>query len=358
MKNKKKNIIGLVKSVIFLIIFVFLFTQLSNLLMPKVKDEATGKYVNMISSVTALDENSVDVIFVGNSNLYCSINPTKIWLDKKITSCVISTPFLTEAEAYYKTKDILKTQSPKYIVFETDCMFETDNVFDENGYLIWTPDKKEDKFHINTVKEKLDALEQSIYSCIDSRYPLMKFNFRWKKIDLGEIKNTTRKKAFTARGYRPSKTVKAFKYGDTYMSFNHNGKEPLEEISAKYFKMLIELCRENNIELVLMTVPTGTTWNTYKHRTVSELAEQNGLHYVDFNTETNLIPDFDWKKDTKDGGNHLNTRGAKKVTKAYEDILTNDFKLPPTKLTDEQTQQWNNDADAFCQKTFGKSIKK
>lgn len=356
MENKRKNIKGLARALVFVIIFVFLFIQVSNILMPKVKDDATDTPVNMISSSKILEKDTVDVIFLGNSNAYRGINPIKIWLDKKITACVIGNSFITEPELYYRAKDILKTQSPKYIILETDCMFETGNSFDENGYLNFTVPEEKDKLGISEVKSKLNDCETDILSVINSKYPLMKFNYRWKKINLGELKNASNKKAFTSKGFLTSKSKEPFKYGDTYMAIQNNDKEPFDDISLKYFYKILDLCKEKDIKLALVTVPSGNTWNMAKHRSVSELAEKNGLDYVDFNTETDLIPDFDWETDSKDGGNHLNNTGARKVTAAYAKILAEEYGLTKSDLTDEQKEKWNNDADIFCQKNFGKSI--
>lgn len=358
MENKKKNIKGLIRAFIFSVIFALLFAMASNVLIPKVKDDRTGSPVNMIFSSRAMEQNTVDVIVLGNSNAYRGINPIKIWLDKKITTCVIGNSFITEPELYYRAKDILKTQSPKYFILETDCLFETWNSFDENGYIRYPIDEEEDKLGISKVRTALDDSEQSILATINSRYPLMKFNYRWKAINLSELKNASSERAFTSKGFLTSKSVEAFPYGDTYMAITDNEQEPISDISLKYFYKILELCRENEIELALVTVPSGNTWNMRKHRSVSELAEQNGLQYVDFNTESDLIPDFDWTKDTKDSGSHLNNSGARKVTAAYAKILSEQYGIEPSKLTDEQDARWNDDADVFCIKNFGKSIYK
>lgn len=353
MKNKKKNLCGLRNALIFTIIFIFLFVTASNVLLPKVKDDATNKPINMIRSCDVLEKDTVDVVILGNSNAYRGINPMKIWMDCGITSCLIGHSFISEPEAYHRAKNFLDNQSPKLLVLETDCLFDTGNQFDEQGKLIYEDEKnKEIGFGISKIKNKLDDTEEEILAALDSKYPTIKFNYRWKQLTLKELTNVTTKRAFTSRGFLTSKYVEPFVYGDTYMDKKDKAKEPIDSLHSKYFYKIIDLCNEKNIKLVLVTIPSGYSWNMRKHNTVSELAKENNLSYIDFNTRTDLIPTFDWTKDTKDEGLHLNNTGASKVTAAYEKLLKNEYGLKPTELTDEQKEVWNKDTEIFCENNF------
>lgn len=172
MKNKKKNLYGLRNAIIFTIIFIFLFVTASNVLLPKVKDDATKKPINMIRSCNVLEKNTVDVVILGNSNAYRGINPMKIWMDCGITSCLIGHSFISEPEAYHRAKSFLDNQSPKMLVLETDCLFDTGNEFDENGKLIFKDEENEETgFGISTIQNKLDEAEQEILAALDSKYP-------------------------------------------------------------------------------------------------------------------------------------------------------------------------------------------
>lgn len=353
MKNKKKNLCGLRNALIFAIIFIFLFVTASNVLLPKVKDDATGKPVNMIRSCKVLEKDTVDVVILGNSNAYRGINPMKIWMDCGITACLIGNSFISEPEAYYRAKSFLSKQSPKLLVLETDCLFDAANKFDEQGNLIYEDKEiKEKGLGISAIKNKLDESEQEIFAALDSKYPTVKFNYRWKQLTPRELLNVTNKQAFTSRGFLTSKNVCPFEYGDKYIDKEDKVKEPIDSLNLKYFYKIIDLCKEKNINLALVTIPSGYSWNMRKHNTVKALAEENGLSYVDFNTRNDLIPTFDWTKDTKDAGLHLNNSGARKVTEAYEKLLINEYGLKPTKLTDKQIEQWNSDTEIFCENNF------
>lgn len=353
MKNKKKNLCGLRNAVIFTIIFILLFVAASNVLLPKVKDDATNKPVNMIRSCEVLEKDTVDVVILGNSNAYRGINPMKIWMDCGITTCLIGHSFITEEEAYHRAKNFLDNQSPKLLVLETDCLFDTSNEFDDEGNLIYEEEEvEENDFGISAISNRLEDFDREILAALDSKYPTVKFNYRWKQLTLKELANVTSQRSFTSRGFLTSKHTEPFEHADTYMDKSDKNKEPIDSLHLKYFQKIMDLCKEKDIELALLTVPSGNSWNMRKHNTVKALAKENDLNYIDFNTRTNLIPTFDWSEDTKDAGNHLNNKGASKVTAAYEKILKKKYGLKPTKLTDEQREVWNTDTEIFCENNF------
>jgi hypothetical protein len=275
MKNKKKNLLGLIRCIIFTVIFALLFVEAAYILVPKVRDDSTDEFVNMVNSYKSLDENTVDLVIFGNSDAYRALNPNKIYLDLDITACVIGTPDISMGEIYYRAKDIIKYQSPKCFVLETDCMFAESNYFDEDGNYI-EPEVEEtvNDYGESAIQTKFSEIENDIEVAIDSKYPLIKYNYRWKQLTLTELRNTTRKTEFTSRGFLTSKTVNGFKYGDTYMGTQDGETEEYDVNALKYFNKLIELCEENDIELSLVSVPSGCSWNWHKHNTVEQLAQE------------------------------------------------------------------------------------
>ena len=110
---------------------------------------------------------------------------------------------------------------------------------------------------------------------------------------------------------------------------------------------IVDFCREKGIKLSFFAIPSGSSWTVKKHNAIVSLSDSLGIDFVDYNTDTDLLDGFDWKTDTKDGGNHMNYYGASKVTSAYTAHLTELFSLTPSELTAEQTAAWDNDTRIF-----------
>lgn len=113
------------------------------------------------------------------------------------------------------------------------------------------------------------------------------------------------------KGYRYENKVATAALKD-YMK-QTDQKAKISAINQYYVEQMIKLCRKNNVELILVSTPSIKNWNYAKHNGIQALADQYGLEYYDLN----LMPDqvkIDWKKDTRDKGDHLNHTGAVQVS--------------------------------------------
>ena len=93
----------------------------------------------------------------------------------------------------------------------------------------------------------------------------------------------------------------------------------MEADVCKYLDDIDTICRENGASLVLVSTPSPKNWNYEKHNGVMQWAEENSVSYIDLNLIAEI--GIDWATDTKDGGDHLNLEGAKKVTYYLGGIL-------------------------------------
>ena len=87
--------------------------------------------------------------------------------------------------------------------------------------------------------------------------------------------------------------------------------EPISFWNRLCLERTLALCRKQGTQLVLYTAPNAATWTQGRHLAMEALARELGISYLDANGE-NL--DINWNIDTLDRGEHLNYRGAAKVT--------------------------------------------
>lgn len=350
MKYKEKNLKGFGRGLIFTIIFCLIFAGFSNLFTPKADANTEGMSAMVTKAYLAEERDTIDVLFLGNSNMYRAFNPIQLWQEQGITSCDIGMPGSNTVELYRKAVDFMKYQKPKMIVVETDCMFDGVNVFDANGNLIVSKSTKIEskvKERMDAYKNSFDNLDDAIMSGISYRWPLMKYKHRWKRIKSRDFTDEKGKYKFVAKGYVNGVEKKPFKYGATYMGVNDGSTADISSNSDIYIKKLNELCKANDCQLVLVSVPCGKYWNWQKHNAAQKFADENNIKFLDFNVETQLIPEFSWKNCSRDGGTHINGKGAKYVTHAMGRYLVEQCDMKPSNLTAKQKAAWNKDVKSF-----------
>jgi hypothetical protein len=118
-----------------------------------------------------------------------------------------------------------------------------------------------------------------------------------------------------------------------------------DEQSLYYYKKIIQLCQENDIAVVFLTLPRTTS--TYgQYNATQRLSEQYGFDYRDYNLSENLAAiEFDVSKDFYDP-THLNSSGAMKVSHDVGNYLQELFHFTD-KRNDPQFALWNTDLQYF-----------
>ena len=70
-------------------------------------------------------------------------------------------------------------------------------------------------------------------------------------------------------------------------------------------------------------------------------AEEHDMTFIDFNTLTGKYA-IDWSEDTRDGGMHMNSYGARKVTAYLGKYLTSNYTFE-NKQNDIEYANWNKE---------------
>jgi len=99
------------------------------------------------------------------------------------------------------------------------------------------------------------------------------------------------------------------------------------ENSYKYLDMMVELCKDNGIELILIKAPTiYPVWYDQWDQQMIQYAQDNGLKYYNL-LEQSDEAGIDFQTDTYDAGLHLNVYGAEKLSIYFGNILKTEFGL-------------------------------
>lgn len=376
----------LMRAICFCLLFVILFVFLSGAFIPRTGTTEDGMESRISKAYRGEPRDSIDTVFIGNSDIYRAISPVDLFHQTGITSAIAGRPNKQLSEVPGDIRDILRYQNPKTIVLETDCMFSGTNPGFKKGISPLeaeaakvdvagqTPSKATDADVASQAPSKAtdadvagqapsratDAAHQNIFdkckallqegdsaflAALNYKFPLVKYHDNWKHLKLTTFLQPRGKYHFSNKGMAYANTVKAYPFGNEYMQLSGGKHAMLSEEKLDQFQKIYDLCDRNGVRLVLLTVPSANTWNKGKSDTVKQLAKKYDLTYYDYNRQ--LPAGFDWATDSKDGGNHLNYAGASAVTKDLAKKLTDDLTMNPTSLTKKQKQQWKKDYEHF-----------
>ena len=172
--------------------------------------------------------------------------------------------------------------------------------------------------------------------------PVLQYHDNWKflspKEALRPVQYTNRP---IERGYYLRKAVCGTDPG-AYMAPTE-GTDPIPRESARILKRMARTCREQNIELVLFSLPSPANWSDAAHRAVDALAAEMGVSYLDLNL---LDLSMDWSRDTLDGGDHLNEAGAEKASAFLGTYLAEKNTLEDKRQLPDYAR-WQQDFDTF-----------
>ena len=300
------------RCICFLVIAGVIFAGLTNVFERKT---ITGvwNYTAKVNGYFNAQPNSIDVVCFGSSHMYCSINP--IVLEKKygISAYVLATQQQPVKASYYYMLQALKNQSPKVFIFET---------FMVN----WDKKNLTDAIIADATEPLPMSLNklQMIADLTKGREPkvpyfltLFKYHDRWKELQ---------RQDFTFERKEMSDATKGYVYLEdaTPVTKNLFDQPPvINDISSEdleYLEKMVALCRENNIQLILLYAPFSMDESNYNTcYTVEHFADE---HELDFINGYELITtiDFDFDKDFYDVG-HMNCNGSSKLTEYVGNYL-------------------------------------
>ena len=300
---------NLLRAAAFFLVFAVIFTLIAPVFYPKDNSGFSGIHEEHAKGFLAEPENSIDVLFLGDSEAYSAFLPLKLWEDQGITSYVCSTGNQVMYQSLSYLKRVFREQKPQIVIFETNALYR--------------------EF----------ALADMISHAGEELVPFLRYHDRWKKLTFADLTQPVEHRHLVRdKGYAfhmeedPADTA-------GYMIPTEEA-QPVPVINGAYLAKIQDFCREQNVELILVSTPSTVNWSTYYHNGTQALAQELEIPFVDMNLMPEEIP-IDWQKDSYDAGNHLNYYGACKVT-AYMGQYFRETGLFADKRQDAAYAGWND----------------
>ena len=336
----------MIKKVLAIIIYCFLFLILlfilSPIFVPKWRDGDNNYIGSSVRGFYNEKKNSLDVLFMGNSDMYRGIIPIELWDKYGIASYAYTSPSQLMWTGYYILQETLMYQHPKIIVYNID------HIGSDKYDLYQNYRKAFDNMKWSKNKFKAimldDVYEFDLWEKLSYIFPILYYHNRWNKLSGEDFKYAYSDEHCSHKGYDLIAKIKPYNNGDLYME-NRDETFEMEDRVKKYLDKFVDKCKKENIELILVEVPSADSWDLAKSKTMTEYAKTKGIKFIDLNLHLDEMK-FDWKKDTPDGGDHLNIYGAEKVTKYIGEYLSSNYKLPDRRKNKDYSI-WYKDSRIF-----------
>ena len=253
-------------------------------------------------------EEMVDVAILGDSESYTLLSTYQLWKEAGIASYIGGQSGQWIGESYFSLKKILKRQSPKVLILET-------NEFFSRG---------------DAAKSAQEFARQM--------FPILKYHRFWKMEPADPKLQTTIFNGFELRAAVAPYT------GGGYMHTTDD-RTPVTFITRYYLDKIKRLCDAHGTKLLFVTAPSPVNHTMQRHNEVQALADALAVPYLDLNLNTEELG-IDWNLDTLDGGDHLNYTGCQKATAYLQRYLQTHYTLPDRR-DDVRYEAWNKQAEEF-----------
>ena len=326
----------ILRCIIFLIIGFIIFQMLTKVFVPKWMsqvDPASPRF----SGFYELEKNTIDVLVIGASDVGRGYSPIKVWEEYGITSYNLGTSNQTMSLAYYVLKEATKYQKPKVVVLDLDAFFVEQDA-PEGEYRKLFDNMKLDEVKLEAINdEKVRADNKLSYV-----FPLLRFHSRWDKLEKKDVKKSLKKeyRKISYMGMAMSTDIKPYIDKNKYME-DKGEKEFISEENLYYIDKIINFCKENEIKILWVEIPSTTSWSFARNKEAQKLADKYNIEFIDYNLEA--IRDelnFKWETDTADNGNHLNVNGAEKISKHIGNVLSQEYNCKNHKEDKEICEVW------------------
>ena len=302
------------------------------------------------------EENSLDVIVIGSSEIYCDYSPGLAYKECGFTSY----PYATEGNTVRNFKTIYdeveRTQKPKLIVIEINGAIYGDKNIDKEVNLR----RVSDNMPMND--NKVELVDKGATSDqIEYYVPFLKYHGAWDRINntIGWSISIIQDRL---RGYNLLKGIKCrtVSYQPTtkvYTTKELKKRRPLFQKSNEELHSFLQYLTEQGVDknrILFVRFPHITTdenLSRYQRgNSIADTIKEYGFNFVSFETDDETIG-IDVNKDFYNI-EHMNVYGQQKFTKFFAHYLQDTCGITPSNLSGELKEEWDQTIpyyDAFVE---------
>lgn len=340
MRNRIK---GVVKSTLFLITMAFILHCINQILLPKyIYKNSTWPTTSSYNQFYQMEKNSIDVIFLGSSVCVNAFSPQELYNNYGIRSYNLGSEQQSIFLSFFWLKESLRFQSPQVVVLDTRFLFtlHPENAINTTEGLTrkcldpmkWSNVKAEAVNDLCSIDKSQTRLSYYLTN--------IRFHSRWSS--LTEVDMVPSEVQYAElKGYSAIADYGA----QSYATFNlsdpnkYEGFDP-DTLMLEYLGRTVELCKENDIKLVLVSLP-GNAMNDAIHNNLTKYASDHDIDYYNF-CETSNYEAIGAELPRESVIGHQNLWGSIKMSKYVGKLLSESYHVAAV-----QDSQWEGTKDYY-----------
>jgi len=328
----------IIKIISAIVVFVLVFISLQRLLVPKYATFALEGGLIREYYDSSMDQ---DVIFIGDCEVYANISTIGLWEEYGITSFIRGSPQQLMWHSYYLLEDTVRHANikPKVVVFNIMSMQYGEPQHEPYNRLTL------DGMRMSTTKLRaIEASRLDDEDWLSYFFPIFRFKDNWRELGSEDFQYFFHDPQASINGFMiRSETVPVSFIPDPLFRANYQ----FEEKAFYYLERMVELTRENDIELILIKAPNlYPYWFEEWDEQIVTFAKENDLLYINFLEHTDEIG-LDWDEHTFNAGLHLNVFGAELMSKYFGKILQDEYAIPDRRSETETAANWNKMSEQY-----------
>ena len=287
-------------------------------------------------------KNSLDIVFLGNSDTYRGVDPLVMYHEYGFTSYNFVSAGQRMWTGYAMFEEALRTQNPKIIMFNADGLFSTNQSSSGNYSKVYD----NMPFSLSKIKYIFDSnyKKKRKIERLTHLLPIFSYHDRYNELSNDDFKYAFYDYHYALKGMDLVAYRVPYNGDKNYMK-DTGKREELPDINTFYLDKMISKCKERNIEFVLFHTPSSDSANYSRYLAVKNYADKNSITFLELNLYNKEIG-MNWKEDTSDGGDHLNMFGAEKVGLYLGKWLIQNYDLPDHR-NDKKYAKWNEDYETY-----------
>ena len=340
------------KIIIFISAFILLLTAVTYML--RTNGEQKDRFVGFYAE----PENSIDAIVIGSSPVSPSIAAAQIYGETGIVLYPLSTNLQRPIAQLWLTKEALKYQSPKLMLYEVRMYtgIETDMTSNMAYTRGVTDNLKYSLNRIETIRAMTGGFVQELEDVGDKDpltyyFDIFKYHSNWRSLSQ---KGQWLSFAYTwpdeNKGWEVHSDVNPCTLTD-YSGVTDS--VPIPEQQEKYLLELFAYLKEQDQEALFFVSPyePENEEHAAMYNYLRDLAEANGFDFLNMNDYREEIG-ISAETDYYDEGHHTNALGSRKVSVFLENYLKEHYELPDHREEadyrswDSAYEKWQRDSEA------------